>query len=297
MKIQVEEVIKLIPMMAVFVSILTLLVSLHKDRNLRTKEYADRVRRSAALVAARADRWRQLSLSLFQDIQVPITEADSMLIEEGDIRRVRDFFWRELFVAQRAIAGKLTGEQIEIAYVDLFGYDSRIHELFSTLIKRLAVIDLVVFRTLLARTQDNILAEYNEEGEYTSAQLGNQLRITAKTISLWREELMLGILDAFRDEMAKIVGANDREITRREIKIRSSFEVFGDLGAIEFPPEAERKLVAIGKVRKKIGKIAKEKELPEAMPVDSRDRRPVPPIPEPFDPVHTILRDPGEDES
>lgn len=286
MRIQIEEVFRLIPMTAVLVSILTLLASLRKDRNLRTKEYADRVRRSAALVAARADRWRQLSLSLFQDIQVPITEADTMLTEEGDIRRVRDFFWRELYVAQRAIAGKLTGEQIEIAYVDLFGYDSRIHEQFSTLIKRLAAIDLVVFRTLLARTQDDILAEYNEKGEYTSAQLGNQLRATTKAISLWCEELMLGILDAFRDEMAKIVGAKDREIARREIKIRSSSEVFGDLGVIEFPPEIERKLLTVSKERKKTEKITKGKELH-----DYRDRNPDPPIP--FDPVDTIIKDPG----
>jgi hypothetical protein len=296
LRLQIEEVIKLVPMVAVFVSIFTLLVSLRKDRNLRTKEYADRVRRSAALVAARADRWRQLSLSLFQDIQVPITEADSMLVEEGDIRRVRDFFWRELFVAQRAIAGKLTGEQIEIAYVDLFGYDSRIHELFSTLVKRLAVIDQVVFKTLLARTQDNIFSEYNENGEYASAQLGNQLRFTAKTISLWCEELMSGILDAFRGEMAKIVGAKDGEITRREIKIRSSFEVFGDLGVIEFSPEAEKKFVNVGKIRKKRERAGEGNELPRARSVDSYDRDPSPPIP-PFDPVDTIIKEPDGVES
>ena len=108
MGLQLDEVIKMVPLVAVFVSMLGLLVSLRKDRKLKLKEYADRVRKSAALVVARADRWKHLSLSLFQDIQVAITDADIILAKERDVRRADDFFWRELFIAQRTIARKLT---------------------------------------------------------------------------------------------------------------------------------------------------------------------------------------------
>jgi hypothetical protein len=244
MWMQMEEVIKLAPTIAVILSALTLLASLQKNRNLRIKEYADRVRRSAALIAARADRWRQLSLSLFQDIQVQITEADVMLVEECDIRRVRDFFWRELFVAQRIIAKKLVDEQIEISYAELFGYDSKIHELFDALVKRLAAIDRLVFAVLLTRTQDDILAEYKEGGGYVSADLGNQLRATVEIIHTWCGDLLDGTVGAFRDEMAKIVTAKDKNVARRDLELRASSEVFVKLGAIELPPEAKRKEVS-----------------------------------------------------
>ena len=47
---------------AVLISAAGILIELRKDRILRQKELADRVRRSAGLVAAKADRWRQLSV-------------------------------------------------------------------------------------------------------------------------------------------------------------------------------------------------------------------------------------------
>lgn len=260
MRLQIEEVIKLVPMVAVFVSIVTLLVSLRKDRNLRTKEYADRVRRSAALVAARADRWKHLSLSLYQDIQVAIADTDIILVKERDVRKADDFLWRELFIAQRAIARKITDEQIEIAYADLFGYDTNIHDLFGSLVQRLARAEKKLFVTLLKRTQDDIVGSYREDGSYVSTVLGNLLRKTAKEISLRCESLMESALVEFRREMIKIVEATDKDIARKRIAIRKSSEVFAEFDKISdflfgidrsAPPYRDG-----GTIKKEVGAVA-----------------------------------------
>ena len=62
--------------MAVLVSAIGILAELRKDRLLRRKELADRVRRSAGLIVAKADRWKQLSLHFFDELQSIITDAD-----------------------------------------------------------------------------------------------------------------------------------------------------------------------------------------------------------------------------
>lgn len=230
---QFEEAVKLVPMVAVFISLLALLASLRKDRKLRLKEYADRVRRSAALVVARADRWKHLSLGLFQDIQVAITDADIMLVKERDVRKADDFFWREMFIVQRAIAKKLSDEQIEIAYADLFGYDTKIHNLYGALIQKLTATDRRVFVALLKRTQGDILGSHKEDGIYVSTVLGNQLRVTAKEISAWCSDLMEAALVEFRNEMIKLVQATDETIVRRKLAIRGPAEVFAGFHEIE----------------------------------------------------------------
>jgi uncharacterized protein (UPF0218 family) len=66
-----------------------------KDRRLRRREYADRIRRAAAETVAGLDRWRQLALSLYDTIQPLITDSDVMVLrgsgEPNNITDVRDF--------------------------------------------------------------------------------------------------------------------------------------------------------------------------------------------------------------
>jgi hypothetical protein len=250
---QLDAAVKLVPLIAVFISILGFLAALRKDRKLRLKEYADRVRKSAALVVARADRWKHLSLSLFQDIQVAITDTDIILVKEGDVRKADDFLWRELFIAQRAIARKITDEQIEIAYADLFGYDTSIHDLFGNLVQRLAKADRKMFVALLKRTQNDIVSSYREDRAYVSTVLGNRLRTTAKEISLQCARLLEAALAEFRSEMIKIVASTDEEIARKKIVIRPPSEVFSEFDKIsDIMSENERTTTTSGGANLKI---------------------------------------------
>ncbi len=60
---------------AAMISALAIIATFAKDRALRKKELADRVRQSASLVAAKLDRWKQLALQTFDQLQGAATDA------------------------------------------------------------------------------------------------------------------------------------------------------------------------------------------------------------------------------
>jgi len=70
---------ELIPSLAILVGFAGLIYAWHKDRLLRRKEYADQVRRAASLVTAKLERWAELALRLYEELQPLITETDIML--------------------------------------------------------------------------------------------------------------------------------------------------------------------------------------------------------------------------
>jgi hypothetical protein len=67
-----------------------------KDRRLRKREYADKVRQASARALGALERWKEVSLSLFDQIQPLLTDADAMLVKEQDVVTTRDFLWRAL---------------------------------------------------------------------------------------------------------------------------------------------------------------------------------------------------------
>lgn len=210
---------------AVLISAAGVVIELRKDRTLKQKEIADRVRRSAGLVAAKADRWRQLSQGLFDEIHPLIIDADTMLMKERDVIKVRDFFWRELFALKLHVARRIMEEETEIAYADLYGYDPRIQDLFSGVIENLRAISDLSFRSLVYQTQDDIMILQSEVEALDSATLGNILRDTVKVHENKARDLMNATLESFRKEINRLVNSSDREISRRSVVIGRKDEI------------------------------------------------------------------------
>ena len=93
-----------------------------RDRQLRTKEYADRVRAAAALTLSKIDRCESLFLSLFNVLQPIITEADEALVKEKDLVRCRDLFWKQANSARLLVLNNFKDEEIELAYAPLLSF-------------------------------------------------------------------------------------------------------------------------------------------------------------------------------
>ncbi len=208
----------LLTALAIIVSAIGILAELRKDRELKRKEIADRVRKSAGLIVAKVDRWKQLSRHLFDEIHPLITDADALLVKEGDIVKVRDYFWRELSTLRADITKRIMEEQIEVAYSDLYGYDPRVHELFNGVVDRLRRVDDRVFIGLLHQTQEEILSREEYPQPFSSAELGNSLRSRSKLFAGRAHDLMESILAPFRAEMARLVYASDDDIASRRIQ-------------------------------------------------------------------------------
>lgn len=202
-------------------SVIALIVTINRDQELKRKEYADRIRRSASTTVAKLNRWRDLTVQFFDEIQPLITEADMLLVKDKNVLTARDTFWKGLGEARIKIAQRIIEEQIEIAYVELYGYDPRIQTLFTEVIDRLKIIDLNFFQQALYSTQNEILGLRAQKKPYVSAQLGNQLRNTCYEISSECKRLMDDAIEPFGKEMIALIGSDDKKIVERKITVRS----------------------------------------------------------------------------
>jgi hypothetical protein len=207
----------------------TIVTALNKDRKLRQTEYSDRIRRSAALVVAKVDRWRQLSLDFFSEIQPLITSADMLLTEERDAVKARDFLWRETITCHVALSRRKMDEQIEIAYSDMYGYDQRIHSLFTSAIDHLRSFEVEGFTAFLLASQDQAMSFRGTEIAAVSAQLGNAVRRIARIKRHLMADSMSEVVQAFQAEILKLLVATDSQIVNRAVDIRPPTEVFGHL--------------------------------------------------------------------
>jgi hypothetical protein len=219
----------LITAIAVLVSAVGILVELRKDRDLRRKELADKVRRSAGLIVAKLDRWRQLSQHFFNQAHTLITDTDVLLVREQNIINARDFLWKELFALKADADKRKMDEQIEASYADLYGYDPRIHDLFAGVTERLRKIDALIFQEFVQQSQDNVLDLEEARKPFVTAILGNMLRRTAASFAAESDALTEEVLGPFRGEMVRLVNASDADIAARRFVVRSSAEVLPEI--------------------------------------------------------------------
>lgn len=207
----------------ILISMISILISWGKDRRLRQKEYATPIRQSIGIIAAKLERWKEISISFFENIQPFLTDADVMLSKGETLEAVRDDLWRSLVEARAKYSQQILDENIETAYAELHGYDPRIRKLFVEAINRLRSTDKTMFNLVLELTQKDI--QITEE-PYISAKLGNSLRETCNSLRSISSALMDLIIDPFQREMEVVLNAKDSEIVRKKFNVSTPSVLF-----------------------------------------------------------------------
>lgn len=233
----------ILTVLTILFSIATLVVSLQKDRQLRRKEYADRRRYAAGAVTAKLERWRELALRFFEDIQPLFVEIDSQLVREPDFSAARDALWKGLVSARSIASQRILDEQIETAYIDLLGYDPRLEALFTEVVRHLKKYDFDVYTKTLLATQDVILKLFEEKLPIQTATLGNNLRNICRQIAQQEADLMEAVIKPFREEMIKLIQASDVQIFNKQIEI---------VQPVQIPPSVEKVLLSLSALAVKI---------------------------------------------
>jgi hypothetical protein len=217
----------------------------YRDRRLRRKEYADRIRVAAATTAVAIDRWAELASRLYDDIQALITETDVLLVKKQDIIEARDFLWRGLVEARAISSRRMLDEKLDSAYVGLYGYAPGVQKLYIFTLTSLKQADDLTYDRLLNETQDEVFSlkqadnfearlsketqqqvrdrDINPSRErsrdpsmaekpFQSAELGNLIR--GKVADL-RKSFNLAAAESvsvFRNQMVSLITATDSEI-------------------------------------------------------------------------------------
>lgn len=205
---------------SIIISVGTLLLSVSRDRSLKRKEYADKVRNAAAMVAVKLDRWVLLALSYFDAIQPVLVEVDAAVVKDRNVLAARDQLWQGLVIAHKEAWQRILDEQVEIAYVDLYGYDPHVQQLFTAATDSLKALDSAVYSKTLQLTQGDVLDLLESEQSIVSAQLGNELRKTCSYLSEEYEHMMTSIVTPFRDEMLKLIRGSDGRIVGKRIALQ-----------------------------------------------------------------------------
>ena len=212
---------------SVLVALCGFLYAWAKDRRLKRREYADRIRRAAAETVVALDRWRQLAVELYDDIQPLLTDADQSAFKYRDLDKknviqVRDALWRELFVARAASSKRILDERIESAYLNLYGYEPRVQALYDSATASLKWTSEEAFSDLLYKTQANVLELTGATKQLASAELGNALRLTTSVIASALSKTTGLIVDTFRREMLRLIDATDAEIVNKSVRVAIS---------------------------------------------------------------------------
>jgi hypothetical protein len=200
---------------SVLITLAALLLGQAKDRGLRRKEFADRVRNAAAATLAKLERLRDISLLKYREAARLFVETSERLVGTQDVGAARDLLWKELANTQAAMAERVLKEDIETAYVGLYPYDVTVYERFAQAITRIKHLDDNAWARFMDAVQDAVLSWHGRMDDYQSALLGNQLRgLSGK----YEAEVRGDIDDVIRPNRAflgAIVSMRDGDIAAR----------------------------------------------------------------------------------
>jgi hypothetical protein len=179
----------LITSTSVLIALAGFLYSWSKDRRLRTKEHADRVRSAAATTLAKLDRCERLFLSYFEFLQPVVTEADELIVKTQNVIECRDSFWKQAINTRLAILRQYDAEEIELAYAPLLPFRRDIYGIFRAAIGNAREAEYRLFWRTQNRSQAEILG-MPEGRKICSAELGNKLReLLDEEQAAYKEEL------------------------------------------------------------------------------------------------------------
>lgn len=214
----------LLTVFSVLVSLAALTYGWRKDHELRRMEYANRVRRASGNVMAKLERWPALTLQFFDDVQALLVEVEHLSGQDGAEDEARHVLHRGLYEQRSETSQRIAAEDIETAYVDLYGYDPRIQALYTRTLRRIKALDKRAFvqmrliaRNPLMQPEDAVAAAaWRPLAEQVEEVAGNYGRDTDI------------VLAAFRAELLKIIEANDRDILHRSFQLSAAEDVLPD---------------------------------------------------------------------
>lgn len=203
--------------LSILISAMAFLRAWTKDREMRDKELADRIRNASAITLAKLGRWQELSLWLFQYTQPLFVETSEMLMKEFDVVAARDFLWRRLNEARAEVTSKIIDEQIEVAYVELCGYHSEVYALFTNAMLELKTSQRDVYDHFAKRSQEVVMSYETRQTDFLTSQLGNALRRAAHESHHELKDRTDQTLKPIQDFLIGIISESDKAVLNRKI--------------------------------------------------------------------------------
>ncbi len=196
----------------VFLSVLTFAWTIRKDIASRRSAEADRVRGAAAKALGKLERWKELVLWYYRDVQPTFVEISDLLAQEFDVEKARDHLWTALQATHVKSAERVLNEALETAFVELSSSYPGVYDAFAKTIAEMKVLDAEAHGELLALTQAAVLSYGTRQKNYVPPMLGNDLRRCASAVSSFLTEQLEAVGQPVRIFLIKSIKQTDEEL-------------------------------------------------------------------------------------
>jgi hypothetical protein len=204
--------------LSIFGSAIFFMYSFRKDRELRKGERANRIRNAAAVTIAKLDRWREISLSLFEEIQPLFVTTTERMAKDYNAIESRDYLWKNLSIINNKVYDIIRKENIETVPIDLYGYNQEVRDLFNSSLGNLKKEQKSMFEDLSKKTQNAVLYfTPDKKEEYSNAKLGNALRLSAGGIRSDYEKKLGSIIQPVENFLNAIINESDKDLLDKKL--------------------------------------------------------------------------------
>ncbi|UCC53014.1 MAG: hypothetical protein JSV68_03425 [Anaerolineaceae bacterium] len=198
---------------ALLITVITFGYNWNQDNQINRRDQANDIRDASSITLAKIERWEEISLSFYREIQPAFVEASEELEANQDPGQTRDFLWRKLNDVRNETLRRKLDEELQTAYVELFSYHPVVKSLFEDTLSRLEKSETKAFNTLLRESETDVLSYGNRNlDDFQSAELGNKLRITAaEVLAIFKQDIE-DDLTCLTDFLVEIVMKDDQAL-------------------------------------------------------------------------------------
>jgi nitrogen fixation-related uncharacterized protein len=214
---------------SVLLSAVALWFTWSHDVDLKRQQYADQIRHSASVVTSKIERWSPLADRYFEDIQTTIVDVS----EKVEVTHTREpanrILFRGLVQAEATASQRIVDEQLEVAYIELYGYVPSLQKTFDATIQEIKKAEIAAHDATSSALQD-VLAKQGTLHLPTSLLIGNRLRVDAEEQRKQLRSKIEGIATPLRQRMLNLINLSDKDILN-ESKREAAMQVKGDTSA------------------------------------------------------------------
>lgn len=155
-------------------------------------QQANEIRAATARTWEGLDRWREISLSLFDELQPVFVQTSMDLANSGNKTLARDNLYKEIRIVRLRKLREMQADRVFVAYTSMYRFNPSIRPYFETIANELRAIDLEMLDSVLGETEANVLSA--DDKTKVTAFLGNKLRASANKIKEHYEARIRAVL-------------------------------------------------------------------------------------------------------
>jgi hypothetical protein len=205
---------------SIFITLVAFINAINQDRQIRQREQATKIRDAAAATSAKLERWEEVSLSFYNEIQPVFIETSNVFAKNYRYAEARDYLWQQLDVVRLKNQEKLLSENIETAYSNLFGYRPLMRPLFQRTFSWLRSDEAQTYDGLKTALQNKLFenfalfeSDYRAgKKEYQTGEMGNALRMVAERYRKSYQQQIDTQIQCIQTFLGELVSKSDSEL-------------------------------------------------------------------------------------